>query len=257
MIRCLTAVGMILLAAVEANAAPIFYGPSAYAQDSDSPFSGGSFDYFYLENFEDGSFNTPGVSMSFTGATQAVVTSPGEAIDSVDGDDGNLNGRGRQGHSLFLGGPDGATTVVTFTFDDSAPELLGQLPTSAGLVWTDSGRPNTGDVFGEPGYGFAIVSFEAFDALGISLGIIGPSNVGDGRTDGLTGEDRFFGAYNADGISKIALTINSADWEMDHLQYGGIRQQTPEVPEPSSMILALIGTIGGYTLKRRRTTATV
>lgn len=250
MIRCITVAGLVLLAAVEASAAPVFYGPTPYSQVSDSPFSGGGFDYFHLEDFEDGSFNTPGVSMSFTGATIAVVTTPGGAIDSVDADDGDLDGRGRRGHSLFLGGPDGASTVVTFTFDAIG---LGRLPTNAGLVWTDSGRPNTGDVFGEPGYGFAIVSFEAFDSLGVSLGTIGPSNVGDGRTDGLTTEDRFFGAYNAVGISKISLTINSADWEMDHLQYGAEQQQAQEVPEPCSAILALMGALGGCRLMRRWT----
>ena len=37
-------------------------GPSAYLEFADSPFSSLSFDYFYLEDFEDGLFNVPGVT---------------------------------------------------------------------------------------------------------------------------------------------------------------------------------------------------
>jgi hypothetical protein len=54
------------------------------------------------------------------------------------------------------------------------------------------------------------------------------NSFGDGSVLGQTAEDRFFGAKNASGISKITIITNSKDWEIDHLQYGN--QKT--IPEP-------------------------
>ncbi len=82
--------------------------PTGYLSFSDSPFNGLSFDYFHLDNFEDGSLNTPGV-----GASSGSVVGPGGLTDSVDGDDGNIDGSGSLGRSFFFGsGPAG----ITFTF---------------------------------------------------------------------------------------------------------------------------------------------
>ena len=39
-------------------------GPSPYLSSADSPFNGGTFSYFHLEDFEDGALNTPGVAAS-------------------------------------------------------------------------------------------------------------------------------------------------------------------------------------------------
>lgn len=41
-----------------------FYGPTPYLSFRDSPFSGTNFSYFYLEDFEDGLLNTPGVNVT-------------------------------------------------------------------------------------------------------------------------------------------------------------------------------------------------
>ena len=69
---------------------------SFYLSEADSPFNGYDFDSFYLENFEDGLLNVPGVSAS-TGS----VVGPGGATDSVDGDDGTIDGSGTSGKSYL------------------------------------------------------------------------------------------------------------------------------------------------------------
>src|SRR5438067_673727 len=88
------------------SARAAFLGPSPYLSFADSPFNGGSFGYFYLETFEDGALNTPGVT-----ASAGSVTSPGSLTDSVDGDDGTIDGSGTAGHSYISG----TSTSLTFT----------------------------------------------------------------------------------------------------------------------------------------------
>ncbi len=187
-------------------------GPSPYLSFTDSPFSGVNFTNFYLEDFESGLLTTPGVM-----ASAGSVLGPGSLTDSVDGDDGIIDGSGTLGHSFFISG----TKSLVFTFDSSV--FGGRLPTHAGIVWTDVGF--TGGPLGIDG-----VSFTALDENGNSLGSIGPFTLGDGQADGGTAEDRFFGAVNPGGISQIRISMaSSEDWEVDHLQYGF-------VPEPSTWI---------------------
>jgi len=170
-------------------------GPSAYLSQADSPFDlSGLGSTFFLEDFEDNALSTPGV-MASTGSP----TGPGGLTDSVDADDGMIDGSGTNGHSFFSGS---GSAGITFTFD---PVALGGFPTAAGIVWTDG----EGDV-----------SFEAFDALGGSLGTIGPVSIADGSVVGTTAEDRFFGAHNPGGISAIHISNVNGGIEVDHLQYG-------------------------------------
>lgn len=122
-------------------------GPTPYLSLADSPFAGGSFAYFHLENFEDGLLNTPGVS-----AAIGTVSGPGALTDSVDADDGAIDGFGTGGSVLYS---NFATSAFSFTFNASA--LGGLLPTHAGIVWTDVGQVSSGT------RGFGGVSFEAFD----------------------------------------------------------------------------------------------
>lgn len=173
-----------------------FYGPSPYLQTSTGPWQGIGFQYFHLENFESGSMVVPGVTKS----AGSVISKAqfGTNVDSVDGDDGVLDGKGFDGRSLFSAG---GSTGITFTFDATA---LGALPTYAGIVWTD---------------GASLITFEAFDALGVSLGTR-TGNHSDGSNSGTTAEDRFYGCYHPGGISKIKLKNSSGGIEMDHLQYG-------------------------------------
>lgn len=201
------------------------FGPSPYLQFADSPFATENFSggYFYLENFEQGFVTTPGVSI-----LGGFVLGPGTNTDSVDADDGSIDGLGQAGHSYYSN-----STSIEFDFSDV---LLGHFPTHAGLAWTDIGE-TAGDLFGR-----GTVVVEGYDSDGFSLGQI-VAQLGDGRIDGTTAEDRFFGFINPGGISSLVISISSSeDWEIDHLQYG-------YAPEPAS--IALLG-LSVLVIRRRR-----
>ncbi len=217
-----------VLIARDANAE--FLGPTPYLSFADSPFANVAFDSFTLEDLEDGAFDPVGA----TASAGWIVNGPGAQTDSVDGDDGVIDGSGTGGHSFYSGQ---ATSSLTITFD--APLLGGLLPTHAGIVWTDVGSST-------PTSGFDDVTFSALDASGVSLGSIGPFLLGDGLVTGETAEDRFFGVVNLAGISSFTITMsNSVDWEVDHVQFG-----TTAIPEPSGLALISLG--AGVVLLRRR-----
>lgn len=203
------------------SSAATFLGPTPYLQASDSPWASGTFNYFHLDDVEDHAINTPGATL-----TQGIVTSSSfglsSIVDSVDEDDGSINGtngfNGAFGDSLFGG-------VIEVTFDVN---VLGNLPTHAGIVWTDGGTT---------------VTFEAFDANGTSLGTLTGSH-SDGGVNGGTAEDRFYGVEHQGGISRIL--ISSGSTEADHLQYG-----YAPVPEPATMTLLGLGAIAALRRKRK------
>ena len=198
------------------------FGPGAYQSASDSPFAGAAFQWWHLEDFDDGALNTPGVT-----APVGQVLGPAPLTDSVE--PGSSFYSGDQHHTL------------TFIFDAGA--LGGDLPTHAGIVWTDVGFL-VSDVPPVASGGPADVIFEAFDALGVSLGVIGPVSVGDDAFNGGKDEDRFFGAVHAGGISRFTITMpQSKDWEVDHLQYGF-------VPAPASALILVAG--AGMSRRARR-----
>jgi hypothetical protein len=209
-------------------------GPTSYLSFNDGPFAAVDFsgNYFHLENFEDGALNTPGVTVN-----AGQVTSPGPFTDSVDGDDGSVDGSGVGGSSFLTGG---LTNQFTFTFNAAA--LGGILPTHVGVVWTDVGTVSAGTT------GFGNVTFTAYDATNILIGTVGPTLLGDGAANGGgTSEDRFFGVINSGGISRITIQMpDSTDWEIDHLQYGA-------VPAPGALLVGLVGSVPGvFALLRRR-----
>ena len=204
----------------------IIFEDISYFDESDSPFDlfgqGGE---FFLEDFEDGLLNTPGLS-AFGGE----IRFPSAFTDSVDTDDGLLDGFGTGGHNYwaFFGeyGP-----VARFEFSE---EVLGALPTSAGLVWTD-------------GNYFATTIFEAFGPKGESLGI-GEFILGDDSHTGGTGEDRFIGLRFAGGISAIEIRADLGRIEIDHIQYGDL------VPAPAAF--GLLGLAGLFSRRSRRRSLT-
>lgn len=187
-----------------------------YFSFSDSPFFGKPFSYFYLDTFEGGVI-TPGFTASAGGPIP-----PGPLVDSVDGS-------GNGGWSWFSGC---GACGVTFTFDAG---VLGKLPTSVGIVWTDGDAPDR--------------SFEAFDEHGVSLGTIIDSTQ---KFFSTGGDDdpanyRFFGVTNPGGISAITIANSSGGIELDHLQYG------LNAPEPATWAMMLIGLGGlGAAMRARR-----
>ena len=191
-----------------------------YLSFNDSPFHGQSFSYFHYETFEENALTAPGVTAS------AGVVGTGPLYDSVEG-------MGPAGHSLFSGC---GICGITFTFSAS---VLGQLPTSAGIVWTDGDGPNR--------------TFRAFDQNGVSLGSIVDSSQKFFSTggDGAVGNYRFYGATNPGGISSIFIANDSGGIEVDDLQFGAAGPAG--VPEPAGWAMMLIGFGGlGAVIRRRR-----
>lgn len=219
-----TLITAVLLRAV--GCGPI--GPSAYLSAADSPFAGLGLSFFVLQDFESGSTATTGATIS--GTSLSITPAGGTFTDSVDGDDGVIDGSGLNGRSLIT--PSGITGI-TVSFVPSVA-LFGSLPTHAGIVWTDlSGQEN--------------VSFEAFDPNGVSLGVLGPFPLNDGVSTGQTAEDRFLGFTNAAGISSFRIYQSGADMEVDHLQFGGA-----PIPEPATFGLFAVGLAVLAVAARRR-----
>lgn len=219
--------------AISYASAATFYGPSPYLQASDSPFASVNFGvsggYFYNETFEDHQLNTPGLSANAGGVTSVVF---GPSIhDSVDADDGVIDGSGLLGDSYFsANGPGG----IRFSFSAAT---LGHLPNYAGLVWTDGSNP---------------IVAEAFDSLGNSLGTI-TGNHADNSNNGETAEDRFYGFFNSTGISSILISNGPGGIEVDHVQYGFGADATGAVPEPSTWAMMILGFAGvGFMAYRKR-----
>lgn len=188
----------------------VSFGPTPYLSSADSPFLGSI--GFQLEDFEDGLLNIPGVT-----ASAGDPLAPSGLTDSVDGDDGNIDGFGTSGRSFFFAA---GTVGVQFTFN------LDVLPQRAGLVWTD---------------GSGTITFEAFDANNVLIATIIGSH-SDGSFGGTTGEDRFYGVEHAAGIASIKIRNSSGGIEVDHLQYAYI---------PSAGSLAILG-VGLLVRVRRR-----
>jgi len=203
--------------------ASVLYNVAGYTSFADSPFSQDTPATFYLEDFEDGLFDTPGV----TGVSNTPGTALGvlarefgnSYVDSVDADDGVIDGSGLAGHSLGnLYNTASEDLGYTFTFDAT---VLGGLPTHVGIVWTDGG------------YGQSTV-FEAYDASGVLVGQVGPVQTGDYSFSGTTAEDRFLGIFYDAGIASFTIRDPGGynNLEVDHLQYG-----LTAVPVPAALWL--------------------
>jgi hypothetical protein len=229
-VRALLALSLVNFAAQAASAATLF-GPTPYRSAADGPFDrSGLGSTFFLEDFEDGELNTPGITQYIL---PAVVNPPGTLTDSVDGDDGVLDGSGQGGHSFRsraysyeFTAPMRYYLTVAFDIDTDA---LGFTPNTFGFVWTDG-----------PPTGFVALYLLTDDRQIISMHGWDPSfnnPLGDEQYDGGASEDTFYGIYEPAGITRVAIETgtkdDSIDWfEFDHLQYGLI------VPEPSALACA-------------------
>lgn len=238
------------LLASELRAGFTFLGPTPYLSAADSPFAEHlGKPNFYLEDFEDGELNTPGIrqpTQDFPIGTQwqGAVIPPGDQTDSVDGDDGVVDGDGKTGHSFGSGAhlvsqmiPPRNNLIIDFEFDK---ETLGYLPNAFGFVWTD-GPP--GIAFGN-GFSLALHAMDENGKKAISNEF---RSLADQHRDGDTFEDVFIGVISDTSIQAVTINavfysdasvpINFEFFEIDHVQYGLL-----EVPEPNGLLIGIPAT---------------
>jgi hypothetical protein len=246
----LAAIIVVLALLPSPSVAITLYGPSLYRSVADSPFDlSRPAGQFFLEDFEDGAIDTPGLISRISDGQNAGVRLPGIHTDSVDADDGTSDGFGSQGHSLVsivltIGeGPSSAFVDARFDSDS-----LGFHPTHLGLVITDANSRGEFTLHVQDSVGnefaFPLNALTGPDGVGIG-GIIydGFAAAGSNATD-----DLFFGIVHTTGITAFSLSYfdpggNGDAFEIDHIQYG--------VPEPSSVGLA-IATLLCFALGVRR-----
>ncbi|MCU0621797.1 MAG: hypothetical protein MUC69_09860, partial [Gemmatimonadales bacterium] len=176
---------------------PGLVDPVPYRSFADSPFNGLGLPSFFLEDWEDGLVNTPGVTASSTSLGSAFG---GSLIDSVDGDDGVVDGtcaKAELCESGFAGGS------ISFTFN---PAAIDGYPTHVGVVWTDGGSGSD-------------VTFEAFDGNDQLVGTRTVTGLGDGSNSGTVEDVRFFGVVAPGGVGRIVVRNSCGGIEVDHLQY--------------------------------------
>jgi hypothetical protein len=183
----------ILAAPAAANVTPV--GPSPYFSFNDSPFHNVQFQWFVLLTAEPGAESHAGVSILNSGGTAAQVVG-GSLVDSVDGDDGAIDGSGANGHSYFA-----CPSFIEVRFDAA---ILGSLPTHAGIVWTD---------------GMGLVTVNAYNAANALIGTV-TGNTADGNYNSGTAEDRFYGFISTVGIARLTIADQNGCIEVDHIQAG-------------------------------------
>jgi len=207
---------------VHAGSATFIFDPDTpYLSVNDSPFLGAS--DFAFDDFEDGLVNILGVTID-----GGIVRSPSNFTDSVDADDGVIDGSGTGGHSYWqLQGIEG----FTISFDEN---VLGGLPRQVGFAWTD------GNVKG-------LFRLEAFDKMGVSVFEVVLGNL---VHTGTTEEDRFIGVEFSRGIASLNLSTSFGGIEIDHVQYASI------IPLPAPLALGLAGLAGVIVVRRKRLLAT-
>ncbi|MDP1661994.1 MAG: GC-type dockerin domain-anchored protein [Phycisphaerales bacterium] len=181
----------LLLAAAPATAQVTSLGPSPYLSGADSPFNATAFSWFVRLTAEPGAQSAPGFNLN-----GLQIVGPGGITDSVDGDDGFIDGNGSNGRSYFT-----CPSFVDIRFDAA---VLGSLPSHAGLVWTDGAN------------GVVVRGYGPADEL---LGTI-TGNSSDGNFNSGTGEDRFYAFISPGGISRITMSDQNNCIEVDHIQAG-------------------------------------
>ncbi len=214
-------VGTVVLLSSTAAGSSIWYEPTPYLSADDMP-SGFKATNPFIEDFEDNAID------SRLTISPGKIIGPGfdsgipDVTDSVDADDGTIDGDGGQGHSFFY-----ALNEINVEF--ASPMF------SAGLVFTDGPQEME-------------MSLKAFDASGNSLGILNWPTTADEVFTGTTPEDRFVGLTHPDGIAKLIISQSGAGLgiEIDHVAFSAI-------PEPGSLsLMVLAATILAIRCRRRR-----
>lgn len=219
-----------------ATAAVTFFGPTPYLSAADSPFA----EYldgpnFYLEDFEDGELNTPGIFQPIISpllgtASHGVVVGPSDSTDSVDADDGLLDNAGSSGHSFRSESHILSPTLpvrnqlnIDFEFDS---DELGFLPNAFGFVWTDG--PAVG--------GFVLNVRDATTGDRVAGRIFELPT--DSERDSQVIDDFFVGVISDEPFGRYDINVvffgdyQHDFFEIDHVQYGRL-----PVPEPASIVL--------------------
>ncbi len=166
------------------------------AERSDSPFADIEFSSFYFENFE-----SDAVIPQLIMESGIRSTAFGSTNDSVDGDDGQVDGSGVNGSAWF------DENLISFQIDQNE---VDELPTHLGLVITDSSL------------GGADMTLTAFDSNNEVVEAFTFFFEGDDSFAGTTDEDRFVGIIHEGGIARIELHDNEAPngFEIDHIYFG-------------------------------------
>jgi hypothetical protein len=224
-------IGMLLCSvsiySIPSKGETIFLPPSPYFSLADSPLVDMNDGTFIFEDFEDGSLDLPVGVVGYPG----LIMEPSPFTDSVDGDDGIVDGSGSEGKSyrpalISVGftNPPTYTTIYQLNFTSTEPSGL---PTAVGLVITD-GLPDSR------------ITVTARDRNGVNTFVHYSDINFDMNSSGSTFEDRFVGVTNALGMREVAFAHHwmgfphEARVEIDHLQF-----VIPE-PEFGSISLALI-----------------
>ncbi len=142
-----------------------------------SPFVIDGVENLFIEDFEDGVLSIPGVTaISNTLGTSLSIGGGGPNTDSVDGDDGIIDGFGRGGQAMGESA-NRPTDDLGYSFHFNAA-LLGGLPTHAGIVWTvgSFSAPTQVEFFG-PGGEFR------WESSDLSISVITHSPEKPERTD--------------------------------------------------------------------------
>ena len=159
--------------------------------------------YFFLQDFEDGQLDAPGLSSTVNSVRTKDGRNGSEAKSSASGvsEDGTNNGGLRQ-----------AGALMTWTFNSAV--LGGNLPTYFGFAYPETWN--------------GVADFaDLVTAYDINDNVIGTID----NTAGVTPSTNPFYGFQTDvGISYVTVDMNSAG-ELDHIQYGyvGAGDTTPPV----------------------------
>jgi hypothetical protein len=195
---------------------------SPYLSESNSTLNPLSPTYF-LEDFEDGTLNLPGVGVSAVGGSGI---QSGTSL-SVDGDDGTIDGVGAG--FRYSGATSGGIHSTTFFFS----QVAGQWPKQVAIAVTAGSATS--------------LSFGSYDTnSNPSGGLFLPVN-----SSAATADDFLVTFIDNSGISAIAMVSNIAQTfiHYDHLQF----DTAPViVPEPGAAILCICGLLIAHIGRRGR-----